>query len=139
MSTVEFDYNNYVNRSTGKSLFQIVNDYSPHTLIDLVPLPPHMCVSEPTKNFTKHIHDLHVEIRRNISLSNEEYKLVVDLRNLMLVNVSWFAFVLKEFQKRFQKNFMQESWALILLFINWDLMDIFLICLMTWILAMFSM
>ena len=139
MSTVEFDYNNYANRSTGKSFFQIVNDYSPHTPIDLVSLPPHMCVSEPTENFTKHIHDLHVEIRRNISLSNEEYKLVVDLRNLMLVNMSWFAFVLKEFQKRFQKKFMQESWALILSFINWDLMDIFLICLMTWILAMFSM
>ena len=79
MSTAEFAYNNYVNRSTGKSSFQIVNGYSPRTPIDLVPLPPHMRVSEPTENFAKHIHDLHAEIRRKISLSNEEYKLAADV------------------------------------------------------------
>ena len=62
-----------------KVIFQIVNGYSPRTPIDLVPLPLHMRASEPTKNFSKHIHDLHAEIRRNISLSNEEYKLVADV------------------------------------------------------------
>ena len=77
----EFVYNNSVNRSTGKSPFQIVNGYSPCTPIDLVPLPPHMQVSEPVENFAKHIHDLHVEIRRKISLSNEEYKLAVDVHH----------------------------------------------------------
>ena len=76
MSTTEFAYNNFVNRSTGKSHFQIVNGYSPRTPIDLVPLPPHMRVSEPTKNFAKHIHDLHADIRQKNFLSNEEYKLV---------------------------------------------------------------
>ena len=55
--------NNYVNCSTSKSSFQIDNGYSPRTPIDLVPLPPHMCVFEPAKNFAKHIHDLHAEIR----------------------------------------------------------------------------
>ena len=44
-----------------------------------VSLPPHMRVSEPVENFAKHIHNLHDEIRRNISLSNEEYKLVADV------------------------------------------------------------
>ena len=44
LSTAKFAYNNSVNRSTGKSPFQIVNGYSPHTPIDLVPLPLHMCV-----------------------------------------------------------------------------------------------
>ena len=75
MLTAEFAYNNSVNRSIGKSPFQIVNGYSPRTPIDLVPLPPHMRVSELAENFAKHIHDLHAEIRRNISISNEEYKL----------------------------------------------------------------
>ena len=135
MSTTEFVYNDSINRSTGKSSFQIVNGYSPRTLIDLVLLPPHMRVSEPVENFAKHLHDLYVEIMQKISLSNEEYKLllicIVDLKNLILVTMSLFAFVFKEFQKRFQKNFMQESWALILSFIKWDLMHIFLICLMT--------
>ena len=50
LSTAEFVYNNCVNCSTSKSRFQIVNGYSPHTFIDLVPLPPHMCVSEPPKD-----------------------------------------------------------------------------------------
>ena len=30
------------------------------------------------KNFAKYIHDLHADIRRKISLSNEEYKLAAD-------------------------------------------------------------
>ena len=79
LSTAEFAYNNSVNRSIGKSHFQIVNGYSPHTPIDLVPLPPHMRVSEPAENFAKHIHDLHDEIRRKISLSNKDYKLAADV------------------------------------------------------------
>ena len=62
-----------------KVIFQIVNGYSPRTPIDLVPLPLHMSVSEPAKNFSKHIHDLHAKIRRNLSLSNEEYKLVANV------------------------------------------------------------
>ena len=67
LSTAEFAYNNFVKCSIGKSPFQIVNDYSPHTPIDLVPLPPHMLRSKPAKNFAKHIHDLHAEIRQKIS------------------------------------------------------------------------
>ena len=79
MSIVEFGYNNYVNHSTSKRPFQIVNVYSPLTPIDFVPLPPHMRVSERTENFVKHMHDLHPESRQKISLSNEEYKLSVDV------------------------------------------------------------
>ena len=51
LSTTEFSYNNYVNHSTSKSSFQIVNGYSPRTLIDLVSLPPRMLVFEPAENF----------------------------------------------------------------------------------------
>ena len=57
LSTAEFAYKNYVNRSTVKRPFQIVNGYPPRTPIHLVPLPPHMRVSEPKENFAKHIHD----------------------------------------------------------------------------------
>ena len=38
-----------------------------------------MCVSEPAENFAKYIHDLYAEIRRKTSLSNEEYKMDVDV------------------------------------------------------------
>ena len=34
------------------------------------------------KNFVKHIHDLHAEIRRKISISNKEYKIVVDVHRI---------------------------------------------------------
>ena len=112
MSTVEFAYNNSVNRSTGKSPFQIVNGYSPCTPIDLVPLPPHMRVSEPAKNFVKHIHDLHAEIRRKISLSNEEYNLAADVhRRSKEFNVGDYVMVRirpERIPKTFSKNFMQE-------------------------------
>ena len=40
-----------------------------------------MRVSEPTKNFAKHIHDLHAKIRRKISLSNEEHKLAANVHS----------------------------------------------------------
>lgn len=40
MPIVEFAYNNYVNRSTGKSPFEVVQGYSPRILTDLVALPP---------------------------------------------------------------------------------------------------
>ena len=53
---------------------------SDSSIVD-VPLPPHKRVFEPTKNFAKHIHDLHVGIRRKIFLSNEEYKMIVDVHN----------------------------------------------------------
>ena len=53
-----------------------------------------MCVSEPAENFAKHIHDLHAEIRRKISLGNEEYKLVADVnRRSKELNVSEYVMV----------------------------------------------
>ena len=139
LSIAKFAYNISINRSTGKSLFQIVNDYSPRTLIDLVPLPPPMRVSEPTENFAKHIHDLHVEIRRNISLRNEEYKLTTDVHHRSKEFNAGEYVMVRICTERIPKNFMQELWALILSFVNWDLKHIFLISLMTWILAMFPM
>jgi len=59
---VEFAYNNAVNRSTGKSPFQIVHGYSPRTPNDLIPLSPDVRVSQPALTFAQHIHDLNAEI-----------------------------------------------------------------------------
>ena len=79
LSTAEFAYNNFIDYSTSKNHFQIVHGYSPRMPIDLVLLPPHMHAPEPIENFAKHIHDLCAKIRRKISLSNENYKLTVDV------------------------------------------------------------
>ena len=63
---------------TGMSLALVAKEVPSDSSIVYVPLPPHIRVSKPAENFAKHIYDLHVEIRRNISLSNE-YKLAADM------------------------------------------------------------
>ena len=48
---------------TGMCLALVAKEVTSDSSIVGVLLPPNMHVSEPTKNFAKHIHDLHVEIR----------------------------------------------------------------------------
>ena len=64
---------------TGMCLALVAKEVPFDSLIVEVPLPPHMRVSKLVENFAKHIHDLHAEIRQNISLINEEYKVVADV------------------------------------------------------------
>ena len=76
-----------------------------------VSLPPHMCVSEPVENFAKHIHDLHVEIRRKSSLSNEEYKLAADVHHRSKeFNVGDYVMV-RIRPKRIPKTFSKKLYA----------------------------
>jgi hypothetical protein len=74
----EFAYNNSVNRSTGRSPFEIVTGLQPRTPVDLVPLPLPPRVSEGAADFLRHIHEIHEEVRKKIALSNESYKARVD-------------------------------------------------------------
>ena len=76
----EFAYNNAVNRSRGKSPFDIVHDYSPCTLADLLSLPPDAQVSHPASPFAQNIHDLRAEIQRKIALNNDSYKHSTNMR-----------------------------------------------------------
>jgi len=52
---VEFAYTNAVNKSTGKSPFEVVRGYSPRTPADLIPLPPDARVSQPASTFAHSI------------------------------------------------------------------------------------
>ena len=70
----EFAYNNSINRSIGKSPFEIVLGYKPRRPVDLIPLPSHARVSESAESFARHVRNLHKEISKMIQLSNEEYK-----------------------------------------------------------------
>ena len=76
----EFAYNASVNRSTGKSPFEIVHGYKPNKPLDLIPLPVHTRVSESASSFAQHIKDLHKEISEKINLSNESYKRLANSR-----------------------------------------------------------
>ena len=75
-----------------------------------------MRVSEPAKNYAKHIHDLHAKIRRKISRSNEEYKLAANVHSRSKeFNVGEYVMVrirLERIPKTFSNNFMQDPWPL---------------------------
>ena len=106
-----------------------------------VSLPPHMRVSEPTEKFAKYIHDLHDEIRRKISLSNEEYKLAADVhRRSKEFNVGDYVMVPIR-PERIPKTCSKKLYARVMgpYSIIREMKSNFLICLMTWILAPFSM
>ena len=70
----EFAYNNSVNRSIGKSPFEIVYGYKPRKPADLIPLPHHARVSIAAESFAQHIQGLHEQIRTQLNKSNESYK-----------------------------------------------------------------
>ena len=81
------------------------------SLIVNVPLPPHMRMSEPIKNFAKHIQDLHAEIRQKISLSNEEYKLAASVdRRSKEFNVGEYVMV-RIHPERIPKTFSKKLYA----------------------------
>ena len=81
---VEFAYNSTVNRSTSHSPFEIVIGLLPRKPIDLVPLPMEARPNVEADAFSKHICDLHEDVRRNIALSNENYKAQADLKRMFV-------------------------------------------------------
>ena len=74
----EFAYNSSVNRSTGKSPFEIVHGYKPRKPLDLIPLPTHARISESAESYAQHVKELHKEISKKINMSNETYKHLAD-------------------------------------------------------------
>ncbi|KAH7533662.1 hypothetical protein FEM48_Zijuj04G0155400 [Ziziphus jujuba var. spinosa] len=76
----EFAYNSSINRSTGRSPFEIVTGMLPRKPIDLVPLPLAARPSAEAETFGRHIQEIHDDIRRKIALSNESYKAHADLK-----------------------------------------------------------
>lgn len=78
LPTAEFTYNSSVNRSIWLSPFEALTGYQPRKPIDLVPLPIGPKVSASAKDYAQHIHDLHTEIRRRLTISNDNYKSAAD-------------------------------------------------------------
>jgi len=80
LSIVEFAYNSSVNRTTCKSPHEIVYDFRPRQLVDLIPMEDHYRVSEYASSFVTHMYDLHKEISNKTEESNIDYKLRADVR-----------------------------------------------------------
>lgn len=69
----EFEYNSSVNRTTGRSPFEIVLGLQPRKPIDLVPLPILDRPSAKADAFADHIRNIHADVRRKIALRNISY------------------------------------------------------------------
>lgn len=89
----EFAYNSAVHRITGKSPFMTVHGMPPCQPVDLVSIPHDSRPSEFASDFAKHMRELHAEVRQNIALCNENYKL---------------AYVLNILPNTSQRNYMHE-------------------------------
>jgi len=63
LPTTEFAYNNVVNKSIGKSPFEVVHGVVPYLPIDLVTLPIDSQPVEFVETFTQLIHDVHVDVQ----------------------------------------------------------------------------
>ena len=84
LPTAEFAYNNAVNKSTGKSRFEVVHGVVPHLPIDLVSLPIDSRPTEFVETFTKHIHDVHDNVQQKIAQSNKNYKIAANVHHRKL-------------------------------------------------------
>ena len=74
----QLSYNSSVNRFIGASPFEVVHGYTSRKPLDLLPMSPHVRISESAKAFVRHIHDLHNGIRKKIQVSNSQYKIHAD-------------------------------------------------------------
>ena len=64
--TAQLAYNSSVNRSISASPFEDMHGYTPRKPLDLLPMFPHVRISESAEAFARHILDSHNEIRKKI-------------------------------------------------------------------------
>ena len=76
----EISFNNFVNRSTGKSPFQIVYGNSPRNVSKLRKLDKGEISSAEAEDFAKHLKHIHEEVRKHIIKMNTQYKTKVDVK-----------------------------------------------------------
>ncbi|KAJ4719092.1 RNA-directed DNA polymerase [Melia azedarach] len=71
---VEFAYNSMMNRSTGKTPFEVVYLQPPRHALDLVTLPALPGVSKAAENMAEKIQKIHEEVCASLESANEKYK-----------------------------------------------------------------
>ena len=76
----EFTYNNYVNKSTGKSPFQIVYGNSPRTASELRKFDKGEISSVEAEDFVEHLKNIHEDVRQYITKMNAQYKAKADVK-----------------------------------------------------------
>jgi hypothetical protein len=80
LAQAEFAYNSMINRSTGKTPFQIVYCQPPRHALDLTPLPKLPGISIATEHMADRIKAIQEEVRTNLEESNARYKAAADCK-----------------------------------------------------------
>jgi hypothetical protein len=80
LAQAEFAFNNSVNRSTGKSPFEIVYGIQPRGITELRKLSQHEFRSVGAEEFAAEMQKLHDKVREQLQDNNQKYKSKVDQR-----------------------------------------------------------
>ena len=75
----EFAFNSLVNRTTRRTLFEIVYGQIPRRPLDLAPIDPHTRISQDGISFAQHFRNMHHDIHHRIASQNERYKAAADV------------------------------------------------------------
>jgi hypothetical protein len=75
---VEFSYNSSMNRSTGKSPFQVVYGRNNMGVLDLVHLPLGDRINDDGEAFGEHIQKLQQQVRQKLQANNEQIFFIKD-------------------------------------------------------------
>lgn len=78
LAPAEFAFNNMINRSTGKSPFQIVYKHPPKHAVDLIALPKLPGHSLAAENFTQKMEPIKFEVKNKLATTNATYKYAHD-------------------------------------------------------------
>jgi hypothetical protein len=78
LAQAEFAYNSMLNRSTGKTPFQVVYCQPPSHALDLVPLPKLPGMSIAAEHLADRVKAIQEEVRKKLEESNAKYKAAAD-------------------------------------------------------------
>lgn len=87
LAQAKFAYNNMLNRSTGKTPFQVVYCQPPKHALDLVPLPKLLGMNISAKHMADRVLAIQEEVRKNLKATNAKHKVATDKKRRLKFQV----------------------------------------------------